>query len=75
MRERIEKILSKIKSFINRKRQELYQSIDSAYITIDLARRSVEMKVVYSIFHFTNRFFENYLSKREYFKQQGTRGS
>jgi len=46
MRERIEKILSKIKSFINRKRQELYQSIDSAYITIDLARRSVEMKVI-----------------------------
>ncbi len=44
LRERIERTLSKIKSFTNRKRQELHQSIDSGYGSIDLVRRSVEMK-------------------------------
>ncbi len=31
LRDRIERTLSKIKSFTNRKRQELHQSIDSGY--------------------------------------------
>ncbi|CAF3855305.1 unnamed protein product, partial [Adineta steineri] len=44
IRERIEKTLNKIKIFINRKQQELNQSADSAYISIDLSRRSMEMK-------------------------------
>jgi hypothetical protein len=44
IRDRIERTLSKIKSFTNRKRQELHQSIDSGYGSIDLVRRSVEMK-------------------------------
>ncbi|CAF3934598.1 unnamed protein product, partial [Rotaria sordida] len=44
VRDRIERILSKIKSVINRKRQELHQSIDSGYGSIDLVRRSIEMK-------------------------------
>ncbi|CAF1425562.1 unnamed protein product [Rotaria sordida] len=44
VRDRIERILSKIKSVINRKRQELHQSIDSGYGNIDLVRRSIEMK-------------------------------
>ena len=46
IRERIEKLLNGIKSFIHRKRLELNQSIDSAYASIDLSRRSVEIKVI-----------------------------
>ncbi|CAF4463156.1 unnamed protein product, partial [Rotaria sp. Silwood2] len=44
VRDHIERALTKIKSFINRKRQELHQSIDSGYGSLDLVRRSVEMK-------------------------------
>lgn len=44
LREQIERTLSKIKSFTNRKRQELHQSYDSGYGSIDLTRRSVEIK-------------------------------
>ncbi|UJR08743.1 hypothetical protein I4U23_013000 [Adineta vaga] len=44
LRERIERTLSKIKSFTNRKRQELHQSFDSGYGSVDLTRRSVEIK-------------------------------
>jgi hypothetical protein len=44
LRDRIERTLSKIKSFTNRKRQELHQSIDSGYGSVDLVRRSAEMK-------------------------------
>jgi hypothetical protein len=44
LRDRIERTLSKIKSFTNRKRQELHQSIESGYGSVDLVRRSVEMK-------------------------------
>ncbi len=44
LRERIERTLSKIKSFTNRKRQELHQSLDSGYESVDLVRRSIEMK-------------------------------
>ena len=36
--------MGKVKSFTNRKRQELHQSIDSGYGSVDLVRRSVEMK-------------------------------
>jgi len=46
LRDRIERTLSKIKLFTNRKRQELHQSIDSGYGSIDLTRRSVEMKSI-----------------------------
>ena len=44
LRDRIERTLSKIKSFTLRKREELHQSIDSGYGSADLVRRSVEMK-------------------------------
>ncbi|CAF1194985.1 unnamed protein product [Rotaria sordida] len=44
IRDRIEKILNKVKTFTNRKRQELHQSIDSGYGSIDLTRRSIDMK-------------------------------
>ncbi|CAF1541409.1 unnamed protein product, partial [Rotaria sordida] len=49
IRDRIEKILNKVKTFTNRKRQELHQSIDSGYGNIDLTRRSIDMKVYDSI--------------------------
>lgn len=45
LRDRIERILTKVKTFTSRKRQELNQSADSGYGSVDLARRSVEMKV------------------------------
>lgn len=45
LRDRIERILTKVKTFTTRKRQELNQSLDSGYGSVDLARRSVEMKV------------------------------
>ncbi|CAF1596401.1 unnamed protein product, partial [Didymodactylos carnosus] len=44
LRERIERILNKAKLFANRKRQELQQSTDSGYVSVDLMRRSVEIK-------------------------------
>ena len=44
IRDRIERNLSKIKSFVHRKRQEFQQSIDSGYGSIDLLRRSTDMK-------------------------------
>ncbi|CAF3475042.1 unnamed protein product [Rotaria socialis] len=44
LRDRIERILNKVKTFTNRKRQELNQSIDSGYGSIDLTRRSIEVK-------------------------------
>ncbi|CAF4141502.1 unnamed protein product, partial [Rotaria sordida] len=44
LRDRIEKILNKVKTFTNRKRQELHQSIDSGYGSIDLTRQSIDMK-------------------------------
>ncbi|UJR37453.1 hypothetical protein I4U23_030156 [Adineta vaga] len=44
IRERIEKILNNIKTFINRKRQELNQDVDTTYVSIDLTRRSLEIK-------------------------------
>ena len=47
LRDRIERILTKVKTFTSRKRQELNQSIDSGYGSVDLARRSVEMKVIF----------------------------
>jgi hypothetical protein len=47
LRDRIERILNKVKTFTNRKRQELNQSIDSGFGSVDLARRSIEMKVKY----------------------------
>lgn len=45
LRDRIERILTKVKTFTSRKRQELNQSLDSGYGSVDLGRRSVEMKV------------------------------
>jgi hypothetical protein len=42
--------LNKVKTFTNRKRQELSQSMDSGFGSVDLARRSVEMKVKYFLF-------------------------
>lgn len=36
--------MSKIKSFAHRKRQELHQSLDSGYGSVDLLRRSTDMK-------------------------------
>lgn len=45
LRDRIERILNKVQNFTIRKRQELNQSIDSGYGSLDLSRRSVEMKV------------------------------
>lgn len=59
LRDRIDRILTKVKTFTSRKRQELNQSMDSGYGSVDLARRSVEMRVIFlrklrSIF---NRFF------------------
>lgn len=48
LRDRIERILTKVKTFTSRKRQELNQSLDSGYGSVDLARRSVEMKVIVS---------------------------
>ncbi|CAF3725966.1 unnamed protein product [Adineta steineri] len=44
LRERIERTLNKLKTFTSRKRQELHQSSDSGYGSVDLARRSVEVK-------------------------------
>ena len=45
LRDRVERILNKVSSFTNRKRQELLQSADSGYGSVDLLRRSIEMKV------------------------------
>lgn len=45
LRERIERILTKVKHFANQKRQEFAQSLDSGYGSVDLTRRSLEMKV------------------------------
>jgi cell division septum initiation protein DivIVA len=46
LRDRIERILNQVKTFTNRKRQELNQSIDSGFGgSVDLARRSIEMRV------------------------------
>ncbi|CAF5039758.1 unnamed protein product, partial [Rotaria sp. Silwood1] len=50
LRDRIERILNKVKTFTNRKRQELHQSIDSGYGSIDLTRRSTDMKVYDCLF-------------------------
>lgn len=45
LRDRIEKILTKVKTFTTRKRQELAQSADSGYGSVDVTRRSMEIKV------------------------------
>lgn len=69
LRDRIERILNKVKIFTNRKRQELNQSLDSGYgSSIDLGRRSIEMKVKETeIFLFVilkfKRIFSRVLSK------------
>ncbi len=60
IRDRIERILTKVKTFTNRKRQELNQSIDSGYDgSVDLARRSVEMKVYDILFSYILNFRYN----------------
>ncbi len=51
LRDRIERILNKVKTFTNRKREELNQSIDSGFGSIDLGRRSIEMKVKDNLFN------------------------
>jgi len=51
LRDRIERILNKVKTFTNRKREELNQSIDSGFDSIDLGRRSIEMKVKDNLFN------------------------
>ncbi|CAM2712242.1 unnamed protein product [Rotaria socialis] len=44
VRDRIERTLNNIKSFLNRKRQEIRQVIDTGYTNVDVVRRTVEMK-------------------------------
>ncbi|CAM4836468.1 unnamed protein product [Rotaria magnacalcarata] len=44
VRDRIERTLSTIKLFLNRKRQEIRQVIDNSYTNVDVVRRTVEMR-------------------------------
>ncbi|CAF1228803.1 unnamed protein product [Rotaria sordida] len=52
IRDRIEKILNKVKTFTNRKRQELHQSIDSGYVNdliLTLTERKCDQQIIRSL--------------------------
>ncbi|CAF4212255.1 unnamed protein product, partial [Rotaria sordida] len=56
IRDRIEKILNKVKTFTNRKRQELHQSIDSGYdlsqvndLILTLTERKCDQQIIRSL--------------------------